>query len=107
MQYVPFISKAVTYGESVNIIGPKKHLYVTSYPLENVHYCCNALTNCYFIPCIPIPGFLNLTLCPSNQIIHPGRVYALFKDWDGESTRDAKSMPLLYEDLDQPSADEI
>jgi hypothetical protein len=107
LQYVPFICKAFNYGKEVNIIGPKKHLYVTSFPLEDVHYACNAMSLAYHIPAIAIPGFLNLTLTPSNQIIHPGRVYAHFKDWDGETTFDAKSMPLLYEDLTEEGAHEI
>lgn len=104
---MPFICKVVNYGQDVNIIGPKKHLYLTSYPLDKVHYASNALTHCYHIPTIPIPGFLNLTLCPSNQIIHPGRVFSYFKDWDGESTFEASQMPKLYEDLDDSSAHEI
>ena len=104
LQYVPFICKAVNYGKDINIIGPKKHLYATSYPLENIHYVCNAVNHCYFIPVIPIPGFLNLTLVPSNQIIHPGRVYHFFKEWDGKSTFEASKMPKLYEDLDDGSA---
>jgi hypothetical protein len=37
LQYVPFICKAFNYGKEVNIIGPKKHLYITSYPPEKVH----------------------------------------------------------------------
>ena len=61
----------------------------------------------YSIPAIPIPGFLNLTLTPSNQIIHPGRVYAHFKNWDGEQTFEASKMPLLYEDLTEEGAYEI
>ena len=84
LQYVPFICKAFNYGKECNIIGPKKHLYLTSFPLENVHYACSAMSLAYGIPTIPIPGFLNLTLTPSNQIIHPGRVYAHFKNWDGK-----------------------
>jgi opine dehydrogenase len=107
LQYVPMICKVVKYGHSVNIIGPKKHLYLTSYPLDRVHYACNALSHCYFIPTIPIPGFLNMTLCPSNQIIHTGRVYGVFQNWDGKSTFEADKFPLLYEDLDDSSAREI
>jgi hypothetical protein len=34
-------------------------------------------------------------------------VYAYFKDWDGEKSFDAASMPLLYEDLDEEGAQEI
>jgi len=65
------------------------------------------MSHCYFIPVVPIPGFLNLTLCPSNQIIHPGRVLGFFRNWDGKSTFDPKKMPKLYEDLDDESAHEI
>lgn len=107
LQYVPCLCKTYNYGKDVNIIGPKKHLYLTSYPLEKVHYASNVLTQCYHIPTVPVPGFLNLTLCPSNQIIHPGRVISFFRDWDGESTFDASKMPKLYEDLDDDSAHEI
>ena len=89
LMYVPFICKSNNYGKEALIIGPKKHLYITSYPMEKVHLCCSAMALSYSIPAIPLPGFLNLTLAPSNQIIHPGRVYAQFKDWDGESTFEA------------------
>lgn len=61
----------------------------------------------YFIPAVPIPNFLNLTLCPSNQIIHPGRVYGFFHQWDGKTPFNAKEMPLLYEGLDDFSAEQI
>lgn len=79
LQYVPFICKAVNYGKDINIIGPKKNLYAAAWPLNNIHQVCNALSLCYYIPTIPVPSFLNLTLCPSNQIIHPGRVTGFFE----------------------------
>jgi hypothetical protein len=66
LQYVPFICKCVTYGKDINIIGPKKRLYATSYPMENINLVCNVMSNCYHIPTFPIANFLNLTLCPSN-----------------------------------------
>ena len=66
LMYVPFICKVVKYGSEVNIIGPKKFLYATSYPLENVHKVCTILGYSYYIPALPLPGFLNLTLTPSN-----------------------------------------
>ncbi len=66
LQYVPFLCKAVNYGKDINIIGPKKHLYVAAYPAERVHEICNIMSLLYFIPSVAIPNFLNLTLCPSN-----------------------------------------
>lgn len=107
LQYVPFLCRASSYGKQVDIIGPKKHLYVASYPPERVNEVCTIMSLAYMIPSIPIANFLNITLCPSNQIIHPGRVYGFFKDWDGKTTFKAKDMPKLYEDLDELSAQYI
>ena len=84
-------------------------LYATSYPLNGIHYVCNALSQCYYLPTVPIPSFLNLTLCPSNQIIHPGRVTGFFDRFPEkcEKVLKFKDVPLLYEDLDERSASEI
>ena len=58
---------------------------------------------------VPVPSFLNLTLCPSNQIIHPGRVTGFFGQFPEKCDKilKLKDVPLLYEGLDQASADEI
>jgi hypothetical protein len=63
------------------------------------------LEELYDIPTQGVPNFLSLTLTPSNQIIHPGRVYGLFKDWDGKTPY--KTIPLFYEDLDEFSAAQL
>jgi len=76
--YVPFICKVINYGKDINIIGPKKNLYIASWPLKNLPAVCDKIHGCYSIPAIPVNSFLNLTLCPSNQIIHPGRVTGFF-----------------------------
>ena len=65
-QYVPFICKAHDYGKKCMIIGPKKTLYVTSYPTEKVYEVCQRMSLLYYIPCVIVPNFLSLTLCPSN-----------------------------------------
>jgi hypothetical protein len=66
LQYVPFLCKVINYGKDVSIIGPKKHLYISAYPTERVHEVCTLMSLMYCIPSVPIPNFLNLTLCPSN-----------------------------------------
>jgi len=106
---VPFICKAVTYGKDINIIGPKKMLYCVSYPIEKVHYVCSAMSQSFYLPSVPIPSFMNLVLCPSNQIIHPGRVIGFFSRFPEKCDKvlKFKDVPLLYEGLDQVSADEI
>mmetsp|Transcript_16782 Transcript_16782/g.19432 ORF Transcript_16782/g.19432 Transcript_16782/m.19432 type:complete len:177 (-) Transcript_16782:171-701(-) len=67
----------------------------------------NLVSLIYATPTVVIPNFLCLTLTPSNQIIHPGRVYGYFKDWDGKTGYDPKKLPLLYGGLDDASADAI
>ena len=106
---MPFICKAVNYGKDINIIGPKKFLYASSYPVDNVNYVCNAVSQCYHIPAIPVPSFMNLSLCPSNQIIHSGRVFGFFSKYPNEIAQELRlgDVPLLYEGLDDISAAEI
>lgn len=44
LQYVPFLCKVKEYGKQVLFIGPKKHLYVASYPVERVEKVCVTLS---------------------------------------------------------------
>jgi len=104
---VPFLCKAVEYGKKAKIIGPKKNLYIATFPLNKGHEACYLMSLFYTIPSIIVPNFLSLTLCPSNQIIHPGRVYSFFKNWDGVTPFKKSEMPLLYEEIDEDSANEI
>jgi hypothetical protein len=66
------------------IIGPKQCLYVACYPVERKDEAATLMQTLFDIPCKTVANFLNLTLTPSNQIIHPARYYAIFRDWDGK-----------------------
>jgi len=109
LMYVPFICKVVNYGKDINLIGPKKTLYTAVWPKNKMQQVMDKLSECYKIPAEPIHSFLNLTLCPSNQIIHPGRVTGFFEKFPDQCNQvlKFKDVPLLYEGLDQRSADEI
>jgi hypothetical protein len=86
LQNIPWICKATTYGKKAKIIGPKKCLYVAAYPVERASEGARVIEDLFDIPCSTVANFLNLTLTPSNQIIHPARYYAIFRDWDGTKT---------------------
>lgn len=60
--------------KSAIIVGPKKKLYVASYPVEQRNEMALRVEAMFDIPCGTVPNFLNLTLTPSNQILHPGEV---------------------------------
>ena len=59
-------------SKSAIIVGPKKKLYVASYPVEQRNEMALRVEAMFDIPCGTVPNFLNLTLTPSNQILHPG-----------------------------------
>jgi hypothetical protein len=107
LQFIPWICRALVYGKECKMIGPKKLLYAAASPIERVSTVTKLVEQLFDIPCAPIPNFMCLTMVPSNQIIHPGRYYGIFKDWDGKKTYDATSIPLLYEQLDDFSAQQL
>ena len=45
-----------------------------SIPSARAEECCRLIEGIYGIPCRPIPNFLNLTMTPSNPILHTARL---------------------------------
>ncbi|EQC33618.1 hypothetical protein SDRG_08723 [Saprolegnia diclina VS20] len=112
LQNIPWICKATTYGKEAKIIGPKKCLYVAAYPVEKKDAAARLMEDLFDIPCTTVANFLNLTLTPSNQIIHPARYYAIFRDWDGKKTYTKEQLAqrkglTLYADFDEFSAEQL
>lgn len=79
--------------------------YAVASPLHQKETIRQAIEGLFGIPTLSLPNFLSITLTPSNQIIHPGRIWGVFKDWDGKSPFNEKDVPLIYEDMDDISAD--
>jgi len=50
-----------------------------------------------------LPNYLNVTLTPSNPLLHPARLYGIFKDYSNGKTYD--KIPLFYEEWDDFSSD--
>lgn len=107
LQFIPWICRALQYGKECKMIGPKKLLYAAATPVERAPIVADLVGKLFDIPCKTVPNFLCLTMVPSNQIIHPGRYYGIFKDWDGKKTYNATDIPLLYEQLDDFSAQQL
>jgi len=49
--------------------------------------------------------WITQVLIPANNVIHPARYYGIFKDYNENLPFKKSEMPLLYEDMDQFSAD--
>ena len=104
-QTIPWICRTIEYGKKVRINGIQKSLRLATNSQERgklLSYLNILLRN---VEITFLPNFLSTTLTPSNQIIHPGRYYGIFHKWDGFSPYFEEDIPLLYEDMDDFSAE--
>lgn len=80
-QRVHGIARIKEYGKSVYDLGKKKELHIASIPNENTEQVCNVMENLFKVKCHPLSNFLNVTLTPSNPILHTTRLYEIFHDY--------------------------
>lgn len=92
-QRVPFISRVIQYGKRAALLGSKKSLSVC------VEYC-NAETvrtmmeNLLSTPVKLLDNFYEVSLSNSNPLLHPSRMFAMWKDWNPTISYDR--CPLFY-----------
>lgn len=75
---IPSTCTVTEPGKRVVIIGPKSYLSVCSFPLSKLEATRRLVENMWNTPTKKIPNFLNIMLTPGNQIIHTGRIMALY-----------------------------
>ena len=83
-QRVPYISRVVDYGKEANLLGYRDQLIMAA---ENI---CDRESFRSQIEClfgeetVLADSFYEVTLSNSNPILHTGRLYTMWKDWDGK-----------------------
>lgn len=100
---VPAIARLTERGKTVCCSGYKDELYVAAIPSCHTEECALLIESIYDIPCVRLPGFMALTLTPSNPILHTARLYIIFKDYEPGVTYG--SLPLFYEEWDDDSSE--
>lgn len=103
IERVPAIARLVQKGQTVKSTGYRDELHIAALPKENAEKCAEVISCIFDMPCKVIPNFLNLTMTPSNPILHTARLRTLFKDWHPGVTYD--SVPLFYEQWDDASSE--
>lgn len=105
MQRVHSISRLKKYGQSVYMLGRKKELHIGTIPADTVDRYKEIVENLFSIKTVTLPNYLNVTLTPSNPILHTTRLYALFhaKPTDYEYADN----PLFYERWDDESSEAL
>ena len=100
---VPAIARLTERGKTVCCSGYKEELYVAALPSCKTEICASLIEGIYDIPCVRLPGFMALTLTPSNPILHTTRLMTIFRDYSEGVTYD--SLPLFYEEWDDASSE--
>lgn len=103
IERVPAIARLVKKGQTVKSTGYRDELHISALPIKNVEKCAELISGIFDMPCKAIPNFLNLTMTPSNPILHTTRLCTLFRDWHPGITYE--SVPLFYEEWDDASSE--
>ncbi len=103
IERVPAIARLVQKGKTVKSTGYRDELHVAALPAGNVGKCVELISGIFDKKTIAIPGFLNLTMTPSNPILHTTRLRTLFKDWHDGMVYDY--IPLFYEEWDNAASE--
>lgn len=102
MERVPAIARLIEKGKRVKSTGYRGELHIASLPSAKAQECCKIIKGIFDIPCIAIPGILNLTMTPSNPILHTTRMRTIFADYRDGVVYD--HIPLFYEDWNDESS---
>ncbi len=102
MQRVPAVARLVEYGKTVCSTGYRGQLHAAALPKKETAACCRLLESIFDIPCAPLPDYLNLTLTPSNPILHTTRLRILYKDYVPGVVYEA--IPLFYQHWNDESS---
>lgn len=89
------VARLVEYGKTVRAVGYRKELFVASLPHRETGECCNLIESIFHIKTSPLPNYLNITLTPSNPILHTTRLKKLYGDYREGVVY--KNVPLFYE----------
>lgn len=92
-QRVPYISRVVEYGKEANLLGYKDELLVATENIGDIASFCEQLSMLFMTPVRTLDSFYEVTLSNSNPILHTGRLYTMWKDWDGKPYAEN---PLFY-----------
>ncbi len=103
LQRVPSVARLVEYGKTVCASGYRDELFCASIPSKYAATAAKTISNIFDMPCTPMQNYLNVTLTPSNPILHTTRLSVIFKDYvEGHIYN---NVPLFYEEWDDESSE--
>lgn len=103
LQTLPWLCRVREVGRHIEVMGVKSRVFAAVLPGGAAADLVHRMTRLFGIEVLPLSNFLNLTLGNPGQVIHTGRMYALFGRRPGR-TYHTEEIPRFYEELDQHAA---
>lgn len=102
-QRVPFISRITEYGHHARLMGYKESLNMAVEQTSDPTRLCDTMQQLLQTPIHLLRSFYEVTLSNSNPLLHPSRLYSLWKDWHEGIIY--SRIPLFYEEWTEEAAE--
>lgn len=83
LQRVPYVSRVVEYGKEANLLGYRDKLIMAVENVDDREAFRKQIELLFGEKTELADSFYEVTLSNSNPILHTGRLYSMWKDWDG------------------------
>lgn len=80
-QRVPFISRLKEYGRSADLLGYKPDLCIAIEQTADKEALRATIEKLFRVPVQLLSSYYEVSLTNSNPLLHPSRLYSLWKDW--------------------------
>ncbi|MCR5819120.1 MAG: NAD/NADP octopine/nopaline dehydrogenase family protein [Prevotella sp.] len=102
-QRVPFISRIVEYGHHARLMGYKSSLNMAVENSTHPEHLRDILADMLKTPIELLKSHYEASLSNSNPLLHPARLYSLWKDWMKDELY--FQIPLFYEEWTDEAAE--
>lgn len=96
VQRVPSVARLVEYGKITRAVGYRGEMFVAALPNRETESCRRLIEEILDIKTSSLPNYLNITLTPSNPILHTARLRNLYEDYSEGHVYER--VPLFYEE---------
>lgn len=83
-QRVPYIARTVEYGRSAKLLGYKSQLAIAVENIKDKQQFKQLVERIWMTPTRLLASHYEVSLTNSNPILHTGRLYSMWKNWNGE-----------------------
>lgn len=80
-QRVPFIARTTRYGHAADLLGYKPSLSVAIEHTADKEQLHSTIETLFHTPTTLMQSYYEVSLTNSNPILHPSRLYTMWKDW--------------------------